>query len=34
VITARPLLFLEVGGTLLPYNGVELPSSAESWIEW
>ncbi|MEU6251468.1 hypothetical protein [Streptomyces sp. NPDC047043] len=29
-----PLLFLEFDGTLLPYDGVQLPSTAQGWEDW
>ncbi|MFF9038827.1 hypothetical protein ACF090_25535 [Streptomyces sp. NPDC014892] len=32
--TPRPLLFVDVDGTLLPYGGGRLPSSPEDWVDW
>jgi hypothetical protein len=32
--THRPLLFLDVDGTLLPYGGARLPSAAGDWVAW
>ncbi|MGW3745108.1 hypothetical protein ACWD62_32125 [Streptomyces sp. NPDC005146] len=30
----RPLLFLDVDGTLLPTGGAQLPSTLEQWGQW
>jgi hypothetical protein len=30
----RPLLFLDVDGTLLPCRGARLPSTPQGWEEW
>jgi HAD domain in Swiss Army Knife RNA repair proteins len=32
--TSRPLLFLDVDGTLLPYGTTRLPSAAPDWNDW
>ncbi|MER5227556.1 HAD domain-containing protein [Streptomyces flaveus] len=32
--TERPLLFLDVDGTLLPVGGARLPSALEGWDGW
>ncbi|MEV6056773.1 hypothetical protein [Streptomyces sp. NPDC052107] len=29
-----PLLFLDVDGTVLPYDGARLPSTPEGWDDW
>ncbi|MEU9448790.1 HAD domain-containing protein [Streptomyces sp. NPDC048277] len=30
----RPLLFLDVDGTLLPYEGARLPTTPQGWKDW
>ncbi len=30
----RPLLFLDVDGTLLPCGGAQLPATLEEWAQW
>ncbi|MEU1167200.1 HAD domain-containing protein [Streptomyces sp. NPDC090075] len=30
----RPLLFLDVDGTLLPYAGARLPTTPQGWADW
>ncbi|MEV6716620.1 HAD domain-containing protein [Lentzea sp. NPDC051208] len=32
--SARPLVFLDVDGTLLPHGGTRLPSTLGQWAEW
>jgi hypothetical protein len=32
--TGRPLLFLDVDGTLLPYRGAQLPAAPHGWKHW
>lgn len=31
---ARPLLFLDVDGTLLPYGGAQTPTTLAGWEDW
>ncbi|WP_394614844.1 HAD domain-containing protein [Lentzea sp. JNUCC 0626] len=33
-MTVRPLVFLDVDGTLLPYAGAEVPTTVQGWVEW
>jgi hypothetical protein len=33
-LVARPLLFLDVDGTLLPYGTALLPSEPQAWDDW